>query len=163
MLSKTCRRLFLLMVCVLSIGVMSCSHGDPVFHDTEGNAVQLHKLRGKWVVINYWAGWCSGCIKEIPELNHFDKVNRDKDVVLYGVNFDQLPLENLKDAMNRADIHFPVLVGDPNPVWHLGDVPVLPATFIINPKGKVVKAIYGSNSEESLLAVLKDLKDNASS
>ncbi|MDR3478300.1 MAG: TlpA disulfide reductase family protein [Gammaproteobacteria bacterium] len=160
MLREKCRKIVLVILCVLSVTVMSCSNGDPVFHDTTGNPVQLKKMRGKWIIINYWAAWCSGCVREIPELNHFYKSNQDKNVMLYGVNFDQLPLENLKDAMARTDIHFPVIVEDPNAVWHLGEIPVLPATFIINPKGKVVKEIYGTNSEESLNEVLQDLQKN---
>ena len=158
MLRESIRKVMVVMLCVLSFSMMSCSQADPVFHDTDGKAVQLKKLRGKWVVVNYWASWCGGCIQEIPELNHFYKDHQNDDVVFLGVNFDQLPPEVLRDAIARTAITFPVLIGDPNPVWRLGEVDVLPTTFIINPKGRVVKQIVGPNTEASLQNELQALQ-----
>lgn len=161
MLKKWFCKTLLIMNCLFALGVANVSYADHAFQDTEGKAVSLKNLRGKWVIVSYWADWCSGCVKEVPELNHFYKTHHDSNVVLYGVNYDQLPLDNLKDAMNRIDIHYPVLVGDPNEAWHLGEVPVLPATFILNPKGRVVKELYGAGSEEALIATLQELQKNA--
>jgi len=158
MLRASIRKFMVVTLCILSFSMMSCSQADPVFHDTNGNAVQLKKLRGKWVVVNYWASWCGGCIQEIPELNHFYKNHLNDNVVFLGVNFDQLPPETLKVAIARTAISFPVLMTDPNPVWGMGDIDVLPTTFIINPKGKVVKQIVGPNTEASLQNELQALQ-----
>ena len=155
MLREKCRKILLIVLCALSVAMMSCSQGDTVFHDTDGNTIKLREMRGKWVIINYWAAWCSGCVKEVPELNHFYQTNKGKNILLYGVNFDQLPLSNLKNAMSSINIKFPVLLEDPNKVFHLGDIPVLPATFIIDPKGHVVKELFGANSEDSLTEALQ--------
>jgi peroxiredoxin len=153
------RRLKIFLVCVLSVMLIACSDkNDGVFHDVQGNLVKLSQLQGKWVIVNYWAAWCEGCIKEIPELNDFNKARGD-DVVIYGINFDQPDLDALKQSIEKAHIKFPVLTQDPGVAWHLDDVSVLPTTFIINPKGKVVQKILGTSTQASLSAALKKAKD----
>jgi peroxiredoxin len=143
---------WILMIMTVMVG---CSQGDPVFHDMKGNTIQRSQLKGKWVVVNYWAAWCPSCVQEVPELNDFYKHTKNKNVVMFGVNFDQLQKAELKQAVSSLNIQFPVLVEDPNPYWSLGDINVLPTTFILNPQGKVVKTLYGGNTEEGLMDALR--------
>lgn len=150
------RKCFLLGICVWFL--LGCTQEDPVLRDTQGKAVQLSALQGNWVVLNYWASWCASCAKEIPELNRFFQ-HLQKNVVLYGVNSDQLPPKELDLAVKKMGIAFPVLLQDPRRYWHLEEVTLLPVTFIINPQGKVVKTILGVNTEKSLLAVLQSLHE----
>lgn len=152
-------KLTFVFYCLLSVLLISCSHDNSkqIFHDTNGKTVQLANLQGKWVVVNVWASWCDGCIKEIPELNHFYQT-RPGDVEIFGVNFDQLPLDMLQKAIQTAKIAFPVLISNPGSAWHLDDVSVLPTTFILNPHGKVVKVIIGTSTAKSLSAVLQQLR-----
>jgi thiol-disulfide isomerase/thioredoxin len=155
-------KLKLFFVCVLTAALVSCSDNtsnknSTDFQDTNGHAVTLALLKGKWVIVNYWAAWCESCIKEIPELNRFDKAHGN-DVVMVGVNFDQLPVDTLQKAIKTAGIAFPVLTQDPGAVWHLGDVSVLPTTFIINPKGVVARKIIGGSTQSSLSAALTEAK-----
>lgn len=151
-------KIFFLFIILLS--VMSCAQGDPIFSDTQGRSVQISQLRGKWVVVNYWAAWCHSCIEEMPELNRFYQNNSNKNIVFYGVNYDQLPSEALNEAIKNVDVQFPVLTEDPNTAWQLGDTDMIPVTFIINPDGKVVKKLVGVNTEQSLSETLTSLQKN---
>jgi peroxiredoxin len=152
-----------MMHCLCSVLLVACSDSDnnkniaAVLHDANGNSVQLSQLKGKWVIVNYWASWCEACIKEIPELNKFNETH-EQDVVIYGVDFDQPALDDLKQAIEKAGITFPVLTQDPSVVWNLGDVSVLPTTFIIDPQGKVVRKILGSSTQTTLMKALRDAK-----
>lgn len=138
--------------------IIQPAKNDSAFQDTEGNAVQLATLKGKWVILNYWATWCHNCIEEIPELNRFYKHNQAKNIHLYGINFDGLSADELKLAAKQTGIAFPVMTNDPNAAWHLGDIAAIPMTFIIDPDGKVVKTIAGPNTEKSLSAILENLR-----
>jgi thiol-disulfide isomerase/thioredoxin len=143
------------VIVALLLTAVACSRPAPTVRDTEGNAVTRVSTQGKWVIVNYWATWCDSCIQEIPELDQFN-ATRPANVLLYGVNFDQLALPALKTAMAVAKITFPVLTADPSMLWQLSDVTVLPTTFIINPQGKIVRKILGVSTQASLAAALKE-------
>ncbi len=146
------------ILCVLLYSVATFSYAQIVgqFHDAQGRLIKMSDLRGKWVIINYWADWCGGCIEEIPELNRFYEHNKDKNIVIFGVNYDQLPPVYLQQSMRQIGIEFPVLLEDPRVAWQLGDVSVLPTTFIVNPQGDVMRKIIGPNTEQSLLKVVQN-------
>jgi peroxiredoxin len=149
----------LILVIVFSFFMMSCSKAEePLFYDTNGNAVKFSTLKGKWVVLNYWAAWCNICVQEIPELNHFYQNIKDKNIVFYGIDYDELSLDNLKSSIASVSIKYPVLTSDPGPTWNLDSVDVVPTTFILNPEGRVVKVITGPNTERSLLGIINTLQ-----
>ncbi len=145
----------LLKIILLIFFITSCTERGSVLHDTKGNQIDVSSLKGKWVIINYWAAWCQTCIKEIPELNNFYQHNQDKNIVLYGVNYDRMPMNELQLAINKTHIAFPVVLEDPAQTWTLYGIDFLPVTFtIIDPNGKVAKKIVGASTEQSLLAAI---------
>lgn len=152
------RKIILFFLFMLSM--ISCAQSDPVFYDTQDQTIKTSNLRGRWIVVNYWAAWCHSCVEEIPELNRFYHSNDNKNIVFYGVNYDQLPGDALKEAIKKVDIQFPVLTEDPNIAWQLGDTDIIPVTFIIDPQGKVAKKIIGKNTAQSLSETLQLLQNN---
>lgn len=144
------RKLLLIFLCCFSLA----GYADQVFHDSNGKKLQMSQLKNKWIIVNYWAGWCGTCVGEIPELNHFYNITKNKNVVLYGVNYDGLTGKELKNTISRFRIAFPILVEDPKSAWKLSESSVLPTTFIINPKGKVVKKIEGPTNSQALMAII---------
>lgn len=144
---------FILLCCFTTISSARITGQIP---DSHGRIVKASDLRNKWVIVNYWADWCSGCIEEIPELNRFYQNNRDQNVVILGVNYDQLPPAYLQQSIQQTGIEFPVLLEDPRLLWHLGEVSVLPTTFIVNPNGDVMRKIIGPNTEQSLLRAVQN-------
>lgn len=124
--------------------------------DSQGAVIKASDLQNKWIVINYWADWCSGCVEEVPELNRFYQKNKDKNIIVLGVNYDQLPPTYLQQSIRQIGIEFPVLSEDPRLMWRLGEVTVLPTTFIVNPQGDVMRKIIGPNTEQSLSRVVQN-------
>jgi len=156
------RKIILFILCsFLMLNVVKAD--EPAFYDTNGNTVQLSLLRGKWIVVNYWAIWCSACRQEIPELNQFYKKTKEMNVLFYGVDYDDLSLAQLKTAMESIDIHYPSLTSDPGSAWNLDNVDVIPTTFIINPEGRVVKVITGTTTEDDLVDTINTLQRARSS
>lgn len=148
------RRVLFFLLC--SITMIGCAQDHSRLHDSEGRIIKMSDLKNKWIIVNYWADWCESCIEEIPELNRFYQNNQDKNIVILGVNYDRLPRPYLNDAIRKTGIVFPVLLEDPSELWRLGEVTVLPTTFIVNPQGDVVKKIIGPNTEQSLLKILQN-------
>ncbi|WP_031566795.1 TlpA disulfide reductase family protein [Legionella wadsworthii] len=128
----------------------SLSQADVLLKDTQGNTISFASLKGKWVLINYWAGWCKTCIDEIPELNRFYQKHEKDSVVLFGVNYDGLSVNQQKKLIQRFNILYPSLATDPAFALGLGDIIGVPVTFVINPKGELVNTLYGGQDLKSL-------------
>ena len=123
---------------------------DFMLPDLEGKPVSLSDFRGKWVIVNYWATWCTTCLKELPDLVSFHKNNKDKDAVVVGINFEDISMEELNTFIEDASIPYPVLSSKPVATTPLGRVPALPTTYIINPEGKVVAGDVGIITQQDL-------------
>jgi thiol-disulfide isomerase/thioredoxin len=121
----------------------------PILTDMEGRKIALEALKGKWVLINYWASWCQPCLDEIRELNQFYEKHQDK-VALFAVNYDALPLGDQKRLITQYDLHYPSLSIDPAYKLKLEQPRGVPATFIFNPQGELSKILYGGQTLKSL-------------
>jgi len=121
----------------------------------DGKSFDFSSYRGKWVLINYWASWCSPCKKEIPELNAFYKAHKDGNVVLLGVNYDGLGQEILPKVISEAHIAYPNLLRDPAPALKLGKIPGIPVTFVFTPEGILKQKLFGEQTVASLERVIK--------
>lgn len=130
------------------------SQTEVLFKDTRGQSTSFSSLKGKWVFINYWAGWCQTCIDEIPEFNRFYQSHKKDQVALFAVNFDALPLFEQKSLIKKHHITYPNLLEDPATDLRLGDITGVPVTFIFNPKGQLVKTLYGGQTAETLEQVI---------
>ena len=147
------KSLFTALILILSASV---SQADVLFKDFQGQTVPFSSLKGKWVLINYWASWCKTCIEEIPELNRFYQKHKNDPVVLFAVNYDGLPFYKQKKLIDKFHILYPSLTLDPAYALGLGDIVGVPVTFIINPQGNLVNTLYGSQDVTSLDAIIND-------
>ncbi len=109
-------------------------------------------LKGRWVLINYWAEWCKPCLEEIPELNAFAEAYGEQVSVL-GVNYDGVEGEALARVIVRFGIDFPVLSQDPASIYKFNRPEVLPVTFVINPEGVVQQRLVGPQTLADLKRV----------
>jgi thiol-disulfide isomerase/thioredoxin len=114
-----------------------------------GEDVSLQELRGRWVVLNYWATWCAPCRKEIPELSALNTTR--EDVIVLGLAFEDTEIENFEEFLAEYQPSYPVLLVDvfapPEP---FGAPRVLPTTIILNPQGMEVKTFLGPVTSEQL-------------
>ena len=143
---------WLSLCCALMLG--ACSQGEPSLQTLEGHTLRLSDYRGKWVFINYWAPWCPPCRAEIPELNAFYAAHRDRVVVL-GVNFDQLPPQQLKETVEKMGIQFPILVTDPAAQLGIDTLSSVPVTYIISPEGRLLPPLLGEQHLDNLNRILR--------
>jgi len=139
---------------LLGFLLTACSQSSD--ENINGHSVDLNALQGKWVFINYWATWCKPCVTELPDLDKFYLANKDKNVVVIGVNFDQIPAKQVRAFANKLAITFPLLKSFPLKKYGLEHPTILPTTFVIGPDGKAREALYGPQTYASLEAILKE-------
>lgn len=141
----------LLSSLLFSFILVSSSQAQPVLKTIQGQAIPFSSLKGQWVFINYWASWCQPCLEEIPELNQFYQAHKkDKQVQLFAVNYDGLPVAAQKQLINQLGISYPSLSNNPARFLKLGDITGVPVTFVFNPKGELSQTLYGPQSADFL-------------
>ena len=143
-----------LTYCFFGLFCLSLQAGavDYELPDLNGEIQSFDKYKGKWVVVNYWATWCSTCAKELPDLISLHEDNKAGDIVVVGVNFEIISNDRLKSFVTEQSIPYTVLRTDPVRMTPLGSVPALPATYIIDPNGEIVAGQIG-------IVTQKDLED----
>lgn len=99
----------------------------------DGEAVQLSSLRGKTVVLNFWADWCGPCRQEIPAFSEFARENPDIPVLGVAVDSNEKRVTAMREELN---IPYPLLMAD-RAVSSSYDIDTLPTTVIVAPDGGV--------------------------
>ena len=140
-----------LLAYVLISLFLGCSQPDLL--TSENKKVYLDDLKGKWILINYWADWCPPCIKEIPELNKLNSQFGDQ-VSVFLFNFDRLEGNELKKQLLKIKAEIPSLISDPQLIYNY-DVPdALPVTFVIDKDGKLSMTLKGPQTLEEMKEAL---------
>ena len=138
---------------------------DFTLQGLDGKPMSLSDHRGKWVVINFWASWCSPCVKELPD---FDSLALEKpDVQFIGVNFEETTAEDTRSFLASLKVSaFPHVKydGDGIPLEFFIDregnqlsLKGLPSTFFVDPKGEMRKLHLGPIEKPELAQTIDQL------
>ena len=138
---------FKLPLTLFCLFLVSCEKGDIEIFDSR--PIFSSSLSGKWVLVNYWADWCPPCIKEMPELENFYNDNKTQALVL-TYNFDRLEGEELENQIIRFGVNVPSILNDPGVLFGWESPPSLPATYVLDPEGKLIHTLIGPQTQESL-------------
>ncbi len=112
--------------------------------DTKGNKVSLADLRGKVVLVNFWATWCPPCKEEMPSMERLNEVMGGSDFVILAINVEKNGRTVVPDFLKRTPYTFPILFDDKSVVQDLYGVFKFPETFIVRKDGVVDKKVIGS-------------------
>jgi len=114
-----------------------------------GGEVSLSDYLGQWVVVNYWATWCTPCLKEIPDLSELHQERSDLTVL--GLAFEDLEDSDFNGFLEDFEISYPILKVDVyQPPEPFGAPRALPTTIILDQQGRAVKAFLGPVTREAI-------------
>lgn len=110
----------------------------------DGKEISLNQFRGKHVLINFWATWCGPCKIEMPSLEALYERFKDRNFVLLAISNDMFGANIVKPFVKAHNINFPVLLDQRLKVSNTFGVVSLPTTFMIDPQGKIIGALFGA-------------------
>jgi len=124
---------------------------------SDGKTVELAKLKGKVVLVNFWATWCGPCRKEMPDFVDAYKQHQAKGLEIVGVSLDQEGWDVVNPFLKKYGINFPVVIGDGKLAQAYGGIEFIPTSFFIDRQGNIVDQHIGMISREQLEKKLKSL------
>ena len=160
-----------LIMVLIAVGSMRCRPADegksPAPGEVEAKAARLlpgpdfellglsgrlHRLsdsRGKVVVVNYWATWCTACRTEMPGLNHLYQELAEAGVEVFGIATDTEGAVRVRPYAEELGISYPILL-DPEAVSAtiFGGLEGYPKTFILDRQGLIYSSYLGAQDEE---------------
>ena len=126
------------------------------FTTLEGKPIVLTELRGKVVLINFWATSCPGCIKEMPEMVETYKQYKDRGFEIVAVAMSYDPPNYVANFVQTRQLPFPVALDvNGEHARAFGNVQVTPTTFIIGKDGRILEQKLGELDFVRLRALLE--------
>ncbi len=138
-----------------SASVVGQSAPAVTFKDLAGKEVSLASLKGKVVVVDFWATWCGPCRVEIPGYIEMQKKYGKDGVVIIGVSLDQKGPKHVQKFVEQNAMNYTIVMGDSDTVAAFGGFDSIPTTFLISRDGKILHEKSGAMSHEQYEAVLK--------
>jgi len=127
--------------------------------DLAGKTVTSEQLKGKVVVVDFWATWCGPCRVEIPGYIEMQKKYGKDGLMIVGVSLDQAGPEVVKAFADKFKINYTIVMGDDAVAQSFGGVEAIPTTFLIDRTGQIRDRKMGAEEsetyEQKVLAVLK--------
>jgi len=136
------------------------------FKDLQGKDVPLAGLKGKVVVVNFWATWCEPCRVEIPWMIGYQQKYADKGFTMLGVAMDEdgktsvdpfIQSTKFDVGGQQTAMNYPIVLGNDDIADKFGGMLGLPTSILISRDGKIVKRYIGLVNEADLEKQIKEL------
>lgn len=145
------KRLLLLLL-LLSLP----AHADEfAFKDTQGNVIKLSNYRGKWVLVNFWSISNPASTGEIPQLAALFDAHRNKNLVVLGIAMNYRNAKSVTDFASSKRIPYPIVLGNDDIAYQIGDFQGLPANFLYNPSGDLAAEKTGPITRDDVERLIR--------
>jgi len=126
--------------------------------DLDGNKVELSSMKGKVLILDFWATWCPPCKEEVPHLVRLQSKYRDQGLQIVGLSLDKGGAPDVKPFAEEHDVNYTMLIATDETAKAYGGVSMIPTTFVVDRSGVVVKRFIGYTTpeafEEAILPLL---------
>lgn len=116
---------------------------DFTLRDLAGREVRLADLRGKVVLVNFWATWCPPCREEIPSMVGLNRAMAGKPFQMLAVSIDEGGKQAVEAYLAKAGAALPVLLDTEKKIGKRYGITGVPETFVIDRQGVILKKVVG--------------------
>jgi thiol-disulfide isomerase/thioredoxin len=121
----------------------------------DGKNLKLSDLRGKAVLLNFWATYCGPCKIEMPWFVELQKEYGPQGFQIVGVAMDDASTEDIAKFAKEMGVNYPILIGKESVGQSYGGVNVLPTTFFLDRNGKLIAREFGLRSRSDFVDDIK--------
>ena len=125
----------------------------------DSTEVSLDSLRGKIIVLNFWASWCTSCRQEAPDIQKVWETYQDKNVVFLGVGFQDTETDS-RAFIEEFSITYPNGLDKTGKLGRAYGVTAVPETFVIDTGGQVAQVYIGPVTENRLAQQLAQMTNH---
>lgn len=120
----------------------------------DGGTMRLDALRGRVVLVNFWAVWCPPCRKEMPSMARLADKLASKPFTILGVNVGESP-EEIRAFLKQVPVNFPIVLDSEGENLKAWQVFAFPTSYVVDKKGRLRLGLFGSIEWDSPEAVAK--------
>lgn len=108
-----------------------------------GGTTKLDTLRGRVVLVNFWAVWCPPCRKEMPSMGRLAEKLAGKPFTILGVNVGETP-EEIRAFLKQVPVNFPIVLDSEGENLKAWQVFAFPTSYVVDKKGQLRLGLFGS-------------------
>jgi thiol-disulfide isomerase/thioredoxin len=116
----------------------------------EGKKVRLADLKGKVVLVNFWATWCGPCLLEIPWFIEFEKQYGPRGFEIVGISMDEEGPSVVKPFVKNHEMNYTIVMGTDQTPAQFGGLPGYPVSFVIDRAGNYYSKHLGLVAKEDI-------------
>ena len=140
----------------LAVVALLAAHApDFALKTLDGRTVRLEDVRGKVVLLNFWATWCAGCRVEMPRFVEQYRKHHAQGLEIVGVSMDDGGNDAIAAFVKAHHINYTIVKGNDAVAKSYGGARFLPQTFVIDRKGTIVRTFAGPPDERELEDLIK--------
>ncbi len=114
-------------------------------------------LKGKVVLVDFWATWCTPCIAEIPDLNALHNEQDPDKFAMIGITIQSGGYEDIAAQLPQFDIEYPLVMGDEAVTNGFGGIIGYPTKFVVGPDWTIYKKYFGGDKKEEIERDIEEL------
>lgn len=141
---------------VAAPGEVGASLRGFIFKDISGHEVSSEKLRGKILLVDFWASWCAPCKVEMPGYQDLQNRYGDRGLVVIGIALDADPATVVRFAREHR-IHYTLTLSSPEVQDKFGGILGSPTTILVNRHGVIRKKVIGFEYQEAFGSAVKEI------